>query len=301
MNRPLSYRPAIAVLASVVVMWALTWTFTKTIVHHVPPVWLTSIRCAIASVALLALLVARGQFVIPRRGDIPVILSIALLHIFGFSTLVNFGLQYVPLGRSIVLGYTTPLWVVPGAALLLGERMTRPQAWGVVLGVAGLAVMFNPAAFDWSDRKALFGNGLLLLAALSWAANILYVRSHRWISTPFQLTFWQTLLAGAVSAVMALIFEGAPVIAWTPSLGIAMAFVGIFGTALAYWAMAVANRSLPAVTTSLVLLATPVMGVVCSAIFYGERIDLSLAGSMVLILGGIATGTLAGAWRRSSD
>ena len=62
--------------------------------------------------------------------------------------------------------------------------------------------------------------------------------------------------------------------------------------------MAVANRSLPAVTTSLVLLATPVMGVACSAIFYGERVDLSLAVAMVLILGGIAMGTLVGAPKR---
>ena len=300
-SRPLSYRAAIAVLASVVVMWALTWTFTKTIVLHVPPVWTTSIRCAIASVVLLVLLGARGQMVVPRRGDVPVILSIALLHIVGFSTLVNFGLQSVPLGRSIVLGYTTPLWVVPGAALLLRERMTKAQFWGVVLGLAGLGIMFNPAAFDWANKQAVYGNGLLLLAALSWAANILYVRSHRWVSTPFQLTFWQTLLAGAISAIIASAVEGVPTIEWTSSLSVAMGFAGIFGTAFAYWAMAVANRSLPAVTTSLVLLATPVLGVACSAIFYGERVDLSLAVAMVLILGGIAMGTLAGEAGKASE
>jgi drug/metabolite transporter (DMT)-like permease len=197
----------------------------------------------------------------------------------------------VPLGRSIVLGYTVPLWVAPGASLFLGEKMTRGQTAGVILGLAGLGLTFNPIAFDWSDRNALFGNGMLLLAAFCWALNILYVRYHRWVSTPFQLTFWQTLLAGAVSSVVAVAVDGLPSVDWTPSLAAEMAFAGIFGTALAYWAMAVANRSLPAVTTSLILLATPVVGVACSAIFYGEVINLSLIATMVMILGGIAMGT----------
>jgi drug/metabolite transporter (DMT)-like permease len=294
MNRPLAHLSAVLVLASVVLMWGLTWTVTKAIVVHVTPFWVTSFRCAIASLVLLVLLIASKQFIIPRRGDVSVTLSIALLHIVGFSTLVNFGLQSVPLGRSIVLGYTVPLWVVPGASLFLGEKMTRGQTAGVLLGLAGLALMFNPLAFDWHDRRALFGNGLLLLAALCWALNILYVRYHRWVSTPFQLTFWQTLLAGVVSSLIALAVDGPPSVDWTPPLAAEIAFAGVFGTALAYWAMAVANRSLPAVTTSLILLATPVVGVVCSAIFYGEVIGPSLIASMTMILGGIAMGTLYG-------
>jgi drug/metabolite transporter (DMT)-like permease len=293
MNRPVSDRAAVMVLASVVLMWGLTWVATKIIVQHVTPFWVTGIRCALASVVLLGLLVFSRQFVLPRRGDIPVILSITLLHLVGFSTLVNFGLQLVPLGRSILLGYTVPLWVTPGAALLLGERMTRGQSIGVALGVAGLGVMFNPSTFDWHDKNALLGNGCLLLAAISWAANILYVRAHRWISTPFQLTFWQTLLAGIISSIIALGVEGVPKLEWTPLLMGALAFAGVFGTAFAYWAMAVANRSLPAVTTSLVLLATPVVGVVCSIVLFDEAVTPSLIVAMAMILGGIATGVLS--------
>jgi drug/metabolite transporter (DMT)-like permease len=293
MSRPLAHRSAVLVLASVVLMWGLTWVATKIIVQHVAPFWVTGIRCALASVVLLGLLLFSRQLVLPRRGDVPVILSITLLHLVGFSTLVNFGLQLVPLGRSMVLGYTVPLWVTPGAALLLGERLTKGQTLGVALGIAGLGVMFNPSSFDWHDKNALLGNGCLLLAAVSWAANILYVRAHRWVSTPLQLTFWQTLLAGIVSSVIALGIEGVPTIEWTPLLIGALAFTGVFGTAFAYWAMAVANRSLPAVTTSLVLLATPVVGVICSAVLFGEAVTPSLMVAMAMILGGIAAGVLS--------
>jgi drug/metabolite transporter (DMT)-like permease len=293
MSRPLAHRGAVLALASVVLMWGLTWVATKVIVQHVAPFWVTGIRCAIGSLVLLGMLVVSRQFVLPRRNDVPVILSITLLHLVAFSTLVNAGLQLVPLGRSIVLGYTVPLWVAPGAAVLLGERMTRGQSLGVALGLAGLGVMFNPLAFNWSDKNALLGNAFLLLAAASWAANILYVRAHRWVSTPFQLTFWQTLLAGIISSVIAMFVEGTPTIDWTPSLTGALLFAGVFGTAFAYWAMAVANRSLPAVTTSLILLATPVVGVICSAVFFDEAVTPSLIVAMAMILGGIATGVLS--------
>src|SRR5438105_12597102 len=113
MSHPLSRGSALLLFSIIVVTWGLNWTATKTIVHSVSPLWTTAIRSAIATVTLLGLLAARRQLVVPRRGDVPVVLAIACLHMVAFSALVAFGLQLVPVGRSIVLGYTTPLWVVP--------------------------------------------------------------------------------------------------------------------------------------------------------------------------------------------
>jgi drug/metabolite transporter (DMT)-like permease len=288
----LSRRAALLLFAVVVAMWGSNWAVTKILVRSVSPLWATSIRSAIATVVLFVLLLARGQLTLPRRGDIAVILTVAVLHMGAFSALVAFGLQLVPVGRSIVLGYTTPLWVAPAAWLLMAEPMTRSRLAGIALGLAGLATLFNPLAFDWSDRNALVGNGLILLAALCWATNILYVRAHRWISTPFQLVFWQALLATAILSTLALSIDGMPRVIWTPALSGAFLYAGICGTALAHWAMVMVNRSLPAVTTSLGLLATPVVGVATSAIWLGEPINVSLIAAMVMILGGIGIGTI---------
>ncbi|MDP1751175.1 MAG: DMT family transporter [Reyranella sp.] len=170
--------------------------------------------------------------------------------------------------------------------------MTRRRVTGIGLGLAGLATMLNPMAFDWNDRSALIGNGMLLLAALCWAANILYVRAHKWISTPFQLIFWQALLATTLLSMLALSIDGVPQLLWTRDLAGWFLYAGIGGTALAHWAMVTVNRSLPAVTTSLGLLATPVVGVVSSAIFLGESVSASLIVAMTMILGGIAIGTI---------
>jgi drug/metabolite transporter (DMT)-like permease len=292
MNQMLSRRAALSLFAVVVVTWGSNWIVTKTLVASASPLWAVAIRSAIATVALLIVLLARGQLILPRRGDVSVILTVAVLHMSAFSALVAFGLQFVPVGRSIVLGYTTPLWVAPAAWLFLNEPTTRSRLAGIALGLAGLATMFNPLAFDWSNHNALIGNGLLLLAALCWAANILYVRAHRWISSPFQLVFWQALLATLILSALALGIDGLPQIVWTPKLAGAFLYGGICGTALAHWAMVTVNRSLPSVTTSLGLLATPVMGVVMSAIFLAEPVSTSLVCAMAMILGGIAIGTI---------
>jgi drug/metabolite transporter (DMT)-like permease len=292
-SQSLSPRAALLLFAVVVLAWGFNWPVTKTIVHSISPLWTAAFRSLIAAVALLGLLWIQGKLIIPRRGDLPVVFSIAVPHMVAFSALVAIGLQFVPAGRAIVLGYTTPLWVVPAAWLFLGEPVTTRHLAGGTLAFAGLALMFNPASFDWDDGHALLGNGLLLLAAVCWAISIVYVRAHKWISTPFQLVFWEVLLATLLLSLLALFFEGVPQIEWTLPLSLLLLYGGVCGTALAYWAMTMVNRSLPAATTSLGLLATPVIGTFSAAIALGEPIGLALLCAMALILGGILLGTVA--------
>lgn len=283
---------AIALFASIVVAWGITWTVAKLIVMEVPPFWMSAIRSAVATVGLGALLLARGQMIIPKRGDWAVIVMIAIPHMIVFSVLMSYGLMHVPVGRSVVLAYTTPLWVALGAWPFLKERIPPARALGIGLGLAGLAFLFNPLAFDWSDANALFGNAMLLLSALSWSVSILYTRAHRWVSSPFQLVFWQALLATIILTALAPLIEGAPGFAFSPRLAALFAYTGLVGTAYAFWALAIVNRALPASTTALGILATPVVGIAGSALFLGESLDLPLLLAAAMILAGIAIGTL---------
>jgi drug/metabolite transporter (DMT)-like permease len=297
MAHGLSTRSAAALLAGVVLAWGTNWPVTKLIVQDVPPLWATAIRCMIASATLAPMLWIQGTFIVPRRGDLPVVFCTAILHLTAFSALIAAGLQFVPAGRAIVLGYTTPIWVAIGAALFLSEEITRWRALGIVFGLAGLAVIFNPQTLDWRDGNVLYGSGLILVAAFCWAGNIVYVRAHRWISTPFQLVFWQVLLAAGLLSATALIVEGPLQIAWNARLFALLLFSGTVCTAFANWAMTMVNRSLPAVTTSLCLLATPVLGIFCATLILGEPLEPSLFLAMTLIIGGIALGTVAGPLR----
>jgi drug/metabolite transporter (DMT)-like permease len=293
MSHSESARRAFSLLALVVLAWGINWPITKMIVREVSPLWSTALRCVIAAATLAPLLWARGHLIVPKRGDVPVVLSTSLLHMVAYSVLIASGLQLVPAGRAIVLGYTTPLWVTLGARIFLAEEITKRRALGVCLGLAGVAVICNPQAVHFGDRQALVGGGLIIAAAAFWAANIVYVRAHKWVSTPFQLVFWQVLLAACVLSISALLVDGLPEIAWTAQLVMLLLFNGVVCTALAHWAMAVANKSLPAVTTSLALLATPVLGIFAASVILDEPLEAALLLAVLLIVCGIGLDTAA--------
>ncbi len=179
------------------------------------------------------------------------------------------------------------------------ERLGALKLVGVASGLAGLCVILNPASLDWSNLHVIAGAGMIILAAICWAANIIYIRSHRWIATPLQLLLWQVLVATLVLTTTALVTEGVPTVTWSPHLVLLFLYSGFIGTALAYWAMSVVNKSLPALTTSLGTTGTPIVGIVTAALLLGEPIDLSLAIAAALIVGGIALSSLADAPARA--
>jgi drug/metabolite transporter (DMT)-like permease len=285
-----AYRKGLFFLITVVIAWGLTWPVNKVLLESLSPLWMMALRSAIAAIALFVIAIALGRLALPPLGDVPVLLSITLLHMVGFAVLAAWGLQLVPTGRSVVLAYTTPLWVIPGAVLFLRERLTVRRMTGVALGLLGLVVLFNPLAFDWASRNAILGNGAIIAAAILWAASILHIRGHRWHSTPFDLVPWEMLLATAILTPMAVVVSGPLTTEWNGRLVALLLYAGVPGTAVGYWATAMASRNLPAVTTALGLLTTPVVSIAVATIWLGEPLALPLIAALALILAGIAIG-----------
>ncbi len=289
----------IALFAFVVVAWGLTWVAMKVVVREVSPVWAVALRSWIAVAVLLPAVGVSRQFILPPRQDLPVVLVISLCHMSAFAVLMTAGLQYVSAGRTIVLGYTTPLWVAPAAWLFLREAMPWRRIVGIAIGLAGLLLLFDPRGFDWNDDHALLGNGFILAAALCWSASIVYTRAHRWQATPFQLALWQFLLAAVVLTFVASALEGRPNLSLSSPALLSLLYNGAVGTALGFLAVTALGRSLPALVVSLGLLATPAIGLILSALILGEGLDATLVISSLLILTGIAIGTIGTASSRA--
>jgi len=190
-------------------------------------------------------------------------------------------------GRAAVLAYTTPLWVVPGALLFLGERLNALKAAGLLLGIAGVLILFNPLGFDWGNWTLVRGNLLLMGAAFAWAAAILVIRGRPWHLTPFQLAPWQMLLGGTVLLPLSYLLEGPLKLEVTPSLLALMLYNGPICIGFCGWAAVVITRSLPAVTSSLSFLAVPAFGIAAADIALGEPLDPTLIGGFALILAGM--------------
>ncbi len=282
-SRDAPSRRGLAPLAVSVILFSTSWPVTKMALDDASPLWMASARAWFATVSSFVLLLALGQLRRPSRQDLPLIASIAVLQLAGF-----FALRHVPAGRSVVLAYTTTLWLLPFGVVFLRERLSRLRALGALVGLAGVAVLFNPLSFDWRDPETLWGNGCLLLAALIWAIAILHTRCHVWRLTPLQLLPWEMLGAALFATTLGVVFERDGWLHATPTLGLALAYLGLMSSPLATWAAVTASRVLPTVVTSLGFLCVPVLGVVLSTVWLGEPLSASLAVGGGLILLGLA-------------
>ncbi|MGE0698519.1 MAG: DMT family transporter [Hyphomicrobiaceae bacterium] len=285
---------SLALLAVIAVSWGLTWPVNKAMLAYTTPIWAVWVRYVVATAALAVLTPALGRLRLPPRHDLPVVLSISLLHMVGFGVLCSIGLQFVGAGRSVLLAYTTPFWVFPFAWIVLGERLTGSRLLALASGILGLLLLVNPVGLDWGDRNILVGHAVILIAAVLWAASIVFARRHRWSVSPFDLLVWQTLLTTFLTGALAWLVEGPPRIEITGTFVLLALYGGGIGTAVAFWALNTVNRVLPATTTSLGLLGVPLLGVASSMVMLGEPLDLLSGAALAFIVGGIAIGTLAG-------
>lgn len=281
-------RRAALLLAAVILFWGANWPIMKVGLEYIPPLWFGAARVLVGSACLFCLLAVIGRIRLPGRADLPVVISVAGLQIALFIALVHVGLQYVDAGRAAILAYTTPLWVVPIASVVLGERPRRNEVLALLLGLAGIAVLFNPQGFDFSHARTVTGNAMLLMAAISMALCIVHIRRHNWRMTPLELMPWQMLLGGSALAVAAMASEPFSDIRWSTELMLVMAYNGPVASAFCFWAYVSVARSLPALTTSLASLGIPVVGVVSSALALGETLSVTRVVGLLLITGAVA-------------
>ncbi|WP_427184874.1 DMT family transporter [Bordetella bronchialis] len=288
-----------ALLGVAIVLWGANWPVMKAGLAHVTPVWFSAIRFGLGALTLFGLQAATGTLRAPRRADLPVMLSVGLLQMLAFTVLGAVAMTHVPAGRSAILAYTTPVWVIPIAVLVFGETLSRGQKAGSALALAGVLVLFNPASFDWHDAPLVRANVLLLLAAFCWAVCILHLRHGRAVSGAYQLAPWQMLIAATLLVPMARVLEGpftgdGSLAFWEVAL-----YVGPLATAFCFVAVNAASSWLSSTTMSTAMLGVPVVGLAMAGLVLGEPMTGGLLAGLVAIVAGIAIVTLSGVRRRA--
>ncbi|MES9958750.1 MAG: DMT family transporter, partial [Sedimenticola sp.] len=190
-------RTAWFLLFAAIVLWGANWPIMKIGLNYIGPLWFAAIRVVIATLCLFALLALQGRLSPPTREELPVVFSIGVLQIGIFLGLIQFSLLFVEAGRSAVLAYTTPIWTAPLALLFLRETLTRRKLLGIVFGLGGILILFNPFTFPWGWNDYTFGNALLIAAAMVLAIVIVHVRGYGWTRPHLSLLPWQFLLGSA--------------------------------------------------------------------------------------------------------
>ena len=266
----------IAALVAMVLIWGYSWVVMKLALRHAHPFDFAALRVAIGFTLLFAIVKLRGRSL--RMPTYRMAILMGLLQVALFVALSHFALLVAGPGKTSVLIFTMPFWMIIFAHFILRERMRGAQWLAVALAFAGLVMIVAP----W-QLTSLAGSLLALAGGVVWA--ITAVLSKKWPTAaedPLLFTAWQLFFGFLPLGILAMVVPHAG-IDWNFEFAWTLAFSAILATALGWWLWTYVLATTPAGIAGLNSLGIPVIAVLASALQLGERPPpLELAG-MVLI------------------
>lgn len=269
-------------LIALCVVWGSTWPIMRIALREVPPFTMRASSMLIGGIVLFALCFVMGRDLrIPGAKGWAHVFVAAMLNVASFSVLSAFAQLRAETSRVAVLAYTMPIWTVILSWIFLRERPTGTQPIAIALCAGGLAVLIYPL----TAAGIPLGIVLALAIGVCWGAGTVYLKWAGIDADPMAIAVWQVTMSFFVIGVCTLIFEGGPDFHAAHTEGIvATVLAGLLGTGTAYGLWFSIIRRLPAMTASLGVLGSPVIGVITSILFLGERPTATDAVGFGLIL-----------------
>ena len=274
---------ALLALGVLALVWGYNWVAVKVALEYAAPFTFAAARSLGGGLVLLLILIACGRLRRPRRPGLTLLLG--LLQTALFTSFTCWALVHGGAGKSAILVFTMPFWVILLAPFTLGERLGGAQWLPVLLAFAGLTLIFSP----WHHAPDSMSGLLAIAAGISWALSVLVAKriptQDRW--DLLSLTGWQMLLGALPLLALAWWVPGRPT-DWTPVYLATLGYNVLFANALAWFLWLFIVNRLPATLSGLTSLVIPVVGVLSGWLQLGERPPPSEALGMVLVLAAIA-------------
>ncbi len=268
-------------------IWGGAFFFARVAVQEIPPLVLVLLRVSIAAAVLQLYLLAAG---ISFRAVLPHALGFAglamLNNVIPFSLMFT-GQTAIGAGLASVLNATTPFWTMILANIFLSDERLTPQRFaGILIGIAGTAVMVGPGLIGglggpvWA-KLALIGT------ALSYACSVIYSRKFVTLRPELMAAGQLTASTAIMLPVVVLTQDLSGLLTasgttWSAVLGLA-----VIATALAYLIFFRILAEAGASNTSLVTLIVPVSALLLGSLFLGERLESFELAGMALIGAGL--------------
>jgi drug/metabolite transporter (DMT)-like permease len=277
--------PRIGLLA---LIWGSAFLWIKLADRSFSPVEVTLARLALGAAVLFTVMLARREK-IPR--SLPLWASIVTAALFANAApylLFAVAEQTVSSSTAGIINATTPLWTMVLALVVRHQKsVTRWQAAGLIVGLAGAALIFSP----WHKASELFSAGGLECLAASISYAISYVYMDRFLARrgvgAIVLSACQ-LTAAAVMLAIALGVSGVQAPHVTAESVAAIAVLGIAGTGFAYVLNYQIIASEGATVASTVTYLLPVVAIVLGVLVLNESVTATILGGIALVLVGIA-------------
>ena len=266
--------------------WGTTWIASKEGVKYMPALQLAAIRQFLGSIIYLSYFLFK-KTPWPKGKQWKTIIILSILNFVlsnGFST---WGVKYISSGLGAIIGALVPLWVVI-ISLFRGEKLVKLSIIGLVVGFAGVCVIFYEHLSDFLIFDFRFGIIISIISTLTWAFATLYTKKKAASFNPYFSLGIQMFISsiflfaylGATGSAVSL--STIPVISW-----VSIGYLVIFGSVLTFIAYIYALQHLPAEINSIYAYINPIIAVLLGAYIFGEPLSLAIAVGGIITLFGL--------------
>ncbi len=279
-------------VSATALFWGANFVLAGPVLSDLPPLWAAAVRFLLGATLMLTLALVRREdlFGLLRRHAL-VYLMLGTVGIAAFNLLFFYALQTTSANNGALVMAINPLLTTLLAAAFLGEKATLRHMLALPVALAGVAVVISHGELG-RVASLTFSHGdlLMLMATFSWAAYNVLTRRYMPQGSPIAHTSW-IMTAGALVLLAAALVSDSHIHALGAKASIAMTFMVIAGTVLAYlfWGLGIAR--LGAGRTAIFINLVPVFAML-TGVFIGDvPTGAQLIGGL-LVLGGVVISML---------
>jgi drug/metabolite transporter (DMT)-like permease len=272
-------------LLGVVFIWGSTFVMVKDLIEQVPPMQLLAVRFGIASIPPLLFITVMRRWRGFSLRELAWGSAVGVVLGLGY-TLQTVGLQYTTASHG---AFVTGLLVVIAPVMGIFVMRQVPSRWaiaGILLATVGLAMLSLRLEEGFQVN---FGDLLILGCAFAFALHIALVARTSRMFDSFRLSVVQIVVAGALNAVGALLFEWP----WKPmsaEMWAGAAFLGIMATTVGISVLVAVLRYTSVVHAALINSMEPVFGALFGIWLQGDYLGpIPLTGAALIVVGMLVT------------
>ena len=285
-----------ACLLIVYVVWGSTYLGIRVGVETIPPLLLAAARNLVAGAIMFPVALRARHAAVrdgrevrlwPSRAEWLGCATVGILLLVA-NGVVGVGERTVPSGLAALLVATVPLWLLGLDAGLNHARVGLAPMAGLALGLAGVALL---SGLGGGAGAVSVGGVLTILgAAAMWALGTIMARRVTIPSSPALASGMELLSGGAVLLALAAAageFSSLHLAEVSVRSWVALGYLTVAGSIVAFSAYGIAVRALPTVTVATYAYVNPVIAVLLGALILSERLTPAMFGGGALIVGAV--------------
>jgi drug/metabolite transporter (DMT)-like permease len=278
-----------AALAALILIWGTTWAAIRVSLEGIPPITGVALRFTVAAAALLALVPFFGVKLGRSRAERWLWLANGVLTFAVPYGILYWAEQVVPSGLAAVLYATYPLMIALIAHVLLPEeRLTWRKVVGVLIGFAGVAVIFSEDFRALGGSRVLTAAAILLISPFCAALGSALVKRWGQGVHPLSIAAMPMLITAVLTGAAALGFERGREVTFGMAPVLAVLYLAIMGSAVTFTLYFWLLKHQTATAMGLITYAIPVIAVTVGTVFFDEPFTLRIVVGAALVLVGVA-------------